>query len=93
MTTTTTTATVAAATVVAITYHYEEGDYKQAREWKLHRPREDRPSPSQLLTGPCNFHFYIDNNDNKKSNHLLKVCRQFKRLQEEYTKMQKSVID
>ena len=52
------------------------------------RPRrDDGPSGVQLLSGPCNIHFYTDSDGNRKSSHLMKDCRQFQRMLEAYTQM------
>lgn len=58
-------------------YHEGRGSRSQNREWRPRRARDDAPSPHQLLSGPCTIHFYTDDDDTKKSRHLLKDCRQF----------------
>jgi hypothetical protein len=54
-----TTATEAAA--AAIAYRKGECYCKQCHEWKPRRPRDDAPSPAQVLADPYyDIHFYID---------------------------------
>jgi hypothetical protein len=42
-------------------------------------PRFQRPyvSPEDLLNGPCQMHFFLDNNGKRQSGHLQKDCRTF----------------
>jgi hypothetical protein len=38
-------------------------------------------SPEDLLNGPCQMHFYVDNDGRGQSGHLQKDCRTFQALQ------------
>ncbi|KAK1616487.1 hypothetical protein QYE76_022004 [Lolium multiflorum] len=42
-------------------------------------PRFQRPyvSPEEMMNGPCQMHFYLDNNRKRQSGHLQKDCRNF----------------
>ncbi|KAK1652692.1 hypothetical protein QYE76_070497 [Lolium multiflorum] len=42
-------------------------------------PRFQRPyvSPEEMMNGPCQMHFYLDNNGKRQSGHLQKDCRNF----------------
>ena len=42
-------------------------------------PRFQRPfvSPEDMMNGPCQMHFYVDNNGKRQSGHLQKDCRNF----------------
>jgi hypothetical protein len=40
-------------------------------------------SPEEMMNGPCQMHFYLDNNGKRQSGHLQKDCRNFQALQQD----------
>jgi hypothetical protein len=65
----------------------EEGDYHKSREYhkkdnsKRDKPRYLDPSAEDILNGPCHIHYaYLDGKT--VSNHLMRDCRTFVKLQE-----------
>ena len=52
-------------------------DYRNNRQNS--GPRFQRPfvSPEDMMNGPCQMHFYVDNNGKRQSGHLQKDCRNF----------------
>ncbi|KAK1647384.1 hypothetical protein QYE76_065189 [Lolium multiflorum] len=53
------------------------GDFRGNRQNS--GPRIQRPyvSPEEMMNGPCQMHFYLDNNGKRQSGHLQKDCRNF----------------
>ena len=53
------------------------GDFRSSRQNS--GPRIQRPyvSPEEMMNGPCQMHFYLDNNGKRQSGHLQKDCRNF----------------
>jgi hypothetical protein len=62
----------------------EEGnknrEYQENNSWEREKPKYSGPSAEDMLHGPCRIHYtYLDGN--RVSNHQMKDCRTFLRLQ------------
>ena len=61
----------------------QRGGYREDyRPRQNNGPRAPRPymSPEEILNGPCQMHFYLDPNGERRSGHKQKECRTFQSL-------------
>jgi hypothetical protein len=63
----------------------EEGtgsrEYQEKNSWEREKPKYFGPSAEDMLHGPCRIHYtYLDGK--RVSNHQMKDCRRFQRLQD-----------
>ena len=71
------------------TSHYRNGGDRGSDDYRRRDPnyrprRDDGPSGTQMLSGPCNMHYYTDSDGNRKSSHLMRDCCTFQKLLEAY---------
>jgi hypothetical protein len=59
---------------------YENREYQARDNWGIEKPKYSGPSAEDMLYGPCRIHYaYLDGK--RVSNHQMKDCRTFLRLQ------------
>jgi hypothetical protein len=62
-------------------YHNDNRDDSGSNQFRPRNPRDYNQSPNDMLNGPCHMHYtYIDGK--RVSNHAMKDCRTFIKLQE-----------
>ena len=63
----------------------DDSPHNQNREWRPRQPRDDNRAPRSLkdqLDGPCQFHYFKDEQGELRSRHTLRNCRRFNQLSE-----------
>jgi hypothetical protein len=59
---------------------YENKEFQKRDNWGTEKPKYSGPSAEDMLYGPCRIHYaYLDGK--RVSNHQMKDCRTFLRLQ------------